>query len=467
MRRKIFIGLIGLIGLIGPITESFAQSELSSPNYKLESPIFSAENTFISGGEFPAPIISAEGPQITSVKDTTATIKWTTDKSSNSLVFYGASENNLDQEAGKSRELTKDHEVVLIGLNPETAYFFKVTSKDKGGNTGQSSTKSFTTKKSSGIFGVKITDITLVSAILSFTTSSIVNAVINYGATQDFGSQIKESSGSLTTNHVFQFTGLDPGTKYFVQVTVEDEFANKKNSDIYELATLPKPDIKSISLKNVIASEATVAIQANTDVSAQIAYYTNEPVEILGTKPGEKRVEGSTTKTNTHEIKLRGLVGNAKYLYTVLLEDKFGNRTEVGENTFSTPQDTSAPKLTAPRVEQSGASQESKDKVQMIISWQTDEPASSQIFYSVGQFNPETAAKTPESTGLVTNHFVILELQPSTSYSIQAASKDHAGNIGKSQVVTVLTPKRRRTIFQFVIERLNETFGAVFRIFSR
>lgn len=467
MRQKIFIGLIGLIGLISPITESFAQSELSSPNYKLDSINFSGENTFVNTATFPAPVISAEGPQVAEVKDTTATIKWTTDKNSDSLVFYGTAENNLDQEAGKSRELVKDHQVVLIGLNPDTKYFFKVSSKDKAGNTGTSAVKNFATKKAAAFLGFKVTNITLTNATVSFSTASIVNSVLHYGTTSDYGKQIKESSGSFTTNHVLLLSDLTPGTTYHVQVVAEDEFGTKIQSDDYEINTLPDPRVKSVSLKNLTATEATVVIEANTEVSAQVSYYTNEPVVILGTKPGERRVEGSTAKSPAHEIKLRGLVGDALYYYLVILEDKFGNRSETGENVFSTAKDSDSPKLSSPRVEQSGAPQGQNDKVQMIVSWQTDEPASSQVFYIPGRFDEQAAAKTPESTSLVTNHFVILELRPSTTYSIQAASRDNSGNVGKSQVVTVLTPKRRRTIFQFVIERLNETFGAVFRVFIR
>lgn len=463
------ISLISLIGLISSTTALAAPTEFSSKNYRLIDLQFGHQLALTSREESVGPQIAGEGPQVSDVKDTTATIKWTTDKSSNSIVLYGKAKDALTSEAGKSNELVKSHEVQLVGLDPDTTYYFKVSSKDKAGNVGQSETKEFTTKKTAAISEVQITDITLSSVIVSFKTSSIVNATINYGTTTDYGKEIKESSGSLTTNHSLRISSLTQGTTYHLRITAEDEFKNKKFSDDYIFSTLPIPDIVSISLKNVTSSEATLVLEANTSVSVQVEYYTNEPVEVAGVKPGQKQVVGSgTTSAKSHELKLVNLIGNAKYFYKVIIIDNFGNRSETGENSFSTSIDRSPPVLTPPKVEQSLINDEQRDKVRLIVTWTTDKPATSQLLYQTGQqLDEKTALKTAENTAFLINHFVVIDVKPSTNYGLKAISRDRAGNIGKSQVTTVLTPKKQRSILQFVIERLTETFGGVLRFFNK
>ncbi len=73
-----------------------------------------------------------------------ATITWTTDESASSVVVYGTSSSNLDQQAVESGYVTS-HSVTLTGLNAETTYYFRVKSADSSGNQSTSDVYSFTT----------------------------------------------------------------------------------------------------------------------------------------------------------------------------------------------------------------------------------------------------------------------------------------------------------------------------------
>ncbi|BBB31845.1 hypothetical protein TTHT_0221 [Thermotomaculum hydrothermale] len=73
-----------------------------------------------------------------------ATITWTTDESASSVVVYGTSSSNLNQQATSSG-YTTSHSVNITGLNAETTYYFKVKSADSSGNESQSDVYSFTT----------------------------------------------------------------------------------------------------------------------------------------------------------------------------------------------------------------------------------------------------------------------------------------------------------------------------------
>lgn len=453
----------GLLAVSSGVTA--APTEFSSQNYKLESLNFGTENTLFSTEQSIGPKISGEGPQVSDLTDTSATVKWETDRTSSSIVGYGKAQGQLTSEAGKSTELVTSHKVVLVGLEAETTYHYKVSSKDKVGNLGESAVKTFITKKSAAISGVQVTDITLTSALVNFTTSAIVNAVLRYGATSDYNQEVKEQSGSFTTNHTLRLGNLTTGTTYHARIFAQDESGKQIQSDDYLISTLPLPNVRSISLKDLTSSQVTVAIEANTEVTAEVEYYTKAPVEVLGVKPGERRTEGSTTKSLSHKIKLVGLIGDAQYFYRLILTDGFGNRTTTGENSFSTPRDSVPPKLTPPKVEHATQPEEGRDLIQVVVTWSSDKPATSKLLYQPGSVaDLAQAPGTPENTSLVTNHFLIVELRPASTYSIQAVSRDYVGNVGKSGVTSVLTPRKQRSIFQFVIERLNEIFGAVFRL---
>jgi len=92
-------------------------------------------------------------PAITAVSATAdaeghATVRWTTDEPSSSVVNYGRT-NSLGYEREETAEVT-DHSVELSGLQPATTYLFRVTSADSAGNsaTSPATTASFTTPAS-------------------------------------------------------------------------------------------------------------------------------------------------------------------------------------------------------------------------------------------------------------------------------------------------------------------------------
>lgn len=90
------------------------------------------------------------GPAITDVRvsdvrrgiSTTATITWKTDEFSDSMVGYGVSAPDSTKFDGK---LTREHEILLIGLDKNRTYRFQVASKDVSGNLSNSDILEFST----------------------------------------------------------------------------------------------------------------------------------------------------------------------------------------------------------------------------------------------------------------------------------------------------------------------------------
>ena len=92
-------------------------------------------------GDNTPPVIS--DVQTGNISSQFATITWKADEPSSSKAEYGES-SSYGQEATES-SLVTSHAISLSGLQPETAYHFKVISTDSSGNTSESGDFTFTT----------------------------------------------------------------------------------------------------------------------------------------------------------------------------------------------------------------------------------------------------------------------------------------------------------------------------------
>jgi hypothetical protein len=100
-------------------------------------------------------------------------------------------------------------------------------------------------------------------------------------------------------------------------------------------------------------------------------------------------------------------------------------------------------------------------KAQLIVTWDTDEPATSQVEFGQGS-SSDYPQKSQYDGNLATNHTVILSgLIPSQVYHLRAVSVDAAGNTAHSVDTATIAPKATRSAFDLVIKNLSEAFGFV------
>lgn len=98
-------------------------------------------------------------------------------------------------------------------------------------------------------------------------------------------------------------------------------------------------------------------------------------------------------------------------------------------------------------------------KAQIVVSWDTDEPATTQVEYAQGT-GTSYDQTTQEDSNLTTNHTVtITGLTAAKIYHLRASSKDKSGNIGQSFDTVIITPKSTKDALTLVIENLSKTFG--------
>lgn len=95
-----------------------------------------------------APVVS--DINVGSVGSTSATITWTTDRTSDSQVLYRPAGDTVDQQSPIDSAMVTSHSVSVTGLVPGTEYEYTVRSTDSiGQTTSQSSSTTFTTQSNS------------------------------------------------------------------------------------------------------------------------------------------------------------------------------------------------------------------------------------------------------------------------------------------------------------------------------
>src|SRR3989338_3382119 len=160
---------------------------------------------------------------------------------------------------------------------------------------------------------------------------------------------------------------------------------------------------------------------------------------------------------------VRGLAPQTNYILVVKGRDKIGNEAVSDSQRLTTATDTRPPQISELNVEGAAipptASTAQESTAQLIVSWNTDEPATSQVEYGEGT-GTSYSSKTQEDSNLTYNHLVIISgLTPSKVYHVQAVSTDKADNIGSSIDTVTITPKTTENALNLVIASLQEAFG--------
>ena len=162
--------------------------------------------TWTSGGPAISNVLA------TNVSSTSASLTWTTDQPSTSLVNYGTTA-AYGSSSTVNSNLVTSHSVTLTGLKAGTTYDFAVVSANSSGVSTSSSNYTFLTSGAPVISGVSVSGVTSSSATINWTTDQATSSLVNYGTTTAYGSSSALNS-SLVTSHSVTLTGLAANTTY-------------------------------------------------------------------------------------------------------------------------------------------------------------------------------------------------------------------------------------------------------------
>lgn len=376
-----------------------------------------------------------------------ARISWVTSREATSFVYYGTTPNDLTQSKG-TLEASANHEQTLTGLQPSTTYYYRVQSFDERRNYNLndafSNISSFRTASAAQIENVSITDITSNSAVISWNTSIPTRSRLAYGSDRDYGYVADIGDENSNTSHTHKLTGLPSGAVQHLKITSTTNFGSSFSSDDYTFTTIAKPEISNVRFQPVDGGSTAgmlVSWTTNVPTSSTVHYSAN------GVRLEESRSELITN----HEVLVTDLASNTEYEITVEGRDQYGNLSFSSLQKWTSSLDTRAPVISSATYSVTATSTGEDKKAQLIVSWKTDEPSTSQVVYGQGT-KDKLDKESPLNTEPTTNHTIVIsDLNLADIYKIQVISRDLDGNTAHGSTTTVVTPDKAVSVFDNVL----------------
>lgn len=437
---------------------------------------------------------------ITDITPDSATIKWNTDQKTDATVNYG-----LDTSVGIVRDPTfdkKEHTLKIENLEPLTTYHFRAVSTDGEGNKSATAGFVFTTKGNDADLAKKInteikkvkdtkaleeivaqvketaSDILRPPAILGATrvraetteatitwstdreSNSVVYAVPEgeyNAADKNTYSIVQGDPKESTKKHTVVLIGLDPSTTYHFKATSEDKVGLRGESedDTFKTKSI-LPDISNIRVTRVQENSAWVSWSTGNVRAKGVVNYTNTRTKV-------SKSMGDPVFTTNHSVQLTGLEFGTRYTITIVATNEGGDNVESKQQSFVTVRDVVPPAIAKVNNESTLFPGEDT-KIQTIISWQTDEPTTCQVFYTQGLIHAEGDAGDalpPESNPVTTHTQVIVGFAPATVYKFWMTCQDEARNKSQSEDFVLITPIKEKNIIDIILENFQGTFGWV------
>ncbi|MFA7191909.1 MAG: Calx-beta domain-containing protein [Candidatus Paceibacterota bacterium] len=305
-----------------------------------------------------------------------------------------------------------------------------------------------------------VTDITEDSAVITYKTNIKGFSLVGY-ATDDYYDETKDNpyngevsdTTSKVTIHKVKLINLKSNTKYHFSAKAFSlpQIVGKSK----DFTFITKASKIKVSVTNLTKNSFTVSWSTNSKTSSIVEY--------KNLKTGKVNKRTDDIRSTGHVVKIENLDPGTLYQVDVSGLNDIGNTVEsAGTITIKTSTDVTAPAISKVKVDSSLVVGRN-DKTQTIISWKTDEPSTSVVYYEEGSGSPDKPlANKQEDTELTLNHVVILTtLKPGTVYRFQVASSDDAKNVKKLPIRTIITPRPSESIVDVIFKNFNESFNFI------
>lgn len=406
-------------------------------------------------GRFTNPASLLSGPTLSGVGTHTATMKWTTGRDSDSKVAIGTSSGRYEPEETGSSDQTPSHSVGLSNLQSGTTYYYVVKWTDVDGNTGTSPEYSFTTVPAPSVGEVTITNIGIATATVNFTVSYASSIRLYYGESNDLGQVKQINTSSSKSSYSIPLADLRDGARYVFKLNGFDADGKEypEQGTLYSFSTLAMPKVSNVrfqTMEDEPSSTQKITWDTNVLATSELSY---------GVK-GAKAEEVIDSKlTTSHEVIVRNLEDDKQYELTVRSRDSLGNVAKSDVQVLRTALDTRPPRLANVSIDVQIKGTSTDSQGQIIISWNTDEPATSQVSFALGAAGASTSL-TSEDARLTTEHVVVVSnLSLSSIYQVKAISRDKSSNLGQSDTETVIIGRGSDNVFSIIFSSLQRIFG--------
>jgi len=281
------------------------------------------------------PVITAVA---TSPSQAQVTISWTTDEPATSLVEYG-SDSSYGSATPINAGLVTSHSITITGLAPNTAYHFRVKSKDGCGWESASPDGVFATMVDDGTPETTVTTAPQEGGISCSTTVNICwtgsdNATPTNKLTYSWRMD-NNTWSDYTSETCHLFTGLSEGSHTFF-VRAKDTSGNIDATPAVRHFTV---DLSSPSISGVAsapqATQALISWQTNKPTTSLVEYGTNSTY-------GSVSALDNNLETS-HSVTITGLSPEVLYHFRVKSKDSCDREAVSDDQTLTTTADSSAP----------------------------------------------------------------------------------------------------------------------------
>lgn len=394
-----------------------------------------------------------------------AVIRWGADEPHSAIIRFGPVVAGKQTTSTDLTETVEDlnveskHDVTLADLTAGTTYAYEVETIDGSGNSSTSTGLEFTTAAGEDsappviINGPVVRNITATTATIDWTTDEISDSRVAWGTSTEYTDAIEDATG--TRIHSATLTNLEAGTIYHYAVGSADQSGNVVTTN----ATGTIIGLSKDHTFRTLASEDTEApvitegpIVEFTDQIAVVTWRTDELAtsrvtmgvpstssNITDTTPvfGEtsELIFESNELVTHHAVTVTGLSAGLNYVYQASSTDASGNTVNsstpssastkqvpggFGSFTTSTESDTQFPVIT------SGPTVVSSTSSTLMIEWETDESANSDVIY--GTSSDSLGDQKISNANLTSHRVVLTKLAAGTTYAYEVASTDATGN---------------------------------------
>ena len=379
-----------------------------------------------------APLI-LEGPNVTGIGQTGATVSWVTDEAAFARVIYDSlAITDTSPQTALTEALSLQHFQRLTGLVANTQYVYQVISTDAMGNERIVDGGAFQTLAAPDVQPPVITSQPVFGEIgfgrltVAWETGEAASSEVEATAVLD-GAVSSRLLPALVKSHSVTLTGLLPASAYVVEIKSRDAAGNLVAVTLSEVSTLNAPDVTP---PKVVGPPVVLS---TTDTKAQIAWETHEPadgfVEIATTADfADADLFGATDPRKQHNVTLTNLVPNTQYFYRVLSTDVKGN----GPTVFPVGEPRSFQTRTAPDVVAPfliwGPVAVSPGLNGVQIQWATSEPADARVRYALAEADLSDLTSTYDATLQAVHNVDVTGLESGTTYFYQIVSFDGQKN---------------------------------------
>jgi hypothetical protein len=271
---------------------------------------------------------------------------------------------------------------------------------------------------------------------IAWTTNEPATSRVYYATSSSFNPALalSVSNASLVTGHVVGLSGLNANTTYYFRVVSRDASGNVATSTEQSFLTASGADVTApllsgIGVTGITTSSASVIWTTNESATTRVYYSTSTPVNSVTAFSyfNAALVVG-------HAAPLASLLPGTQYRFIVVSADGSGNTATSSEGSFV----TATPDVTPPVI--SGITASSTSSSTVHVAWNTNELATSTVYYSLtSPVNLATASVFSSSTLAFVHALDLTGLTGSSTYYFVVGSTDAFGNTSTSTEISIVT----------------------------